>query len=255
MARFWHQGTFSPDMGLTLGQMLQTMDPKFTMPFWHYYSAAVKTEQSEFYCKRTYVKRAILAHLNKMFMGSTLSKIDDKKIKNLLSSDCWKIMAPTLVTGLKSKDYNIKKLSYIALSSYRPLKKIEQDIFATHFLLDGPVVGELFNNAWKIMEEMGQDYKRRKEVLSLLKKSPILPDELFRSYRPKKKKILVNFIADYFPEYIEYYAKTCLDYLEGKKSFSKGNPTAGCHDLFKLSAGATWPAPQTKQRYLNLPKF
>ena len=255
MTKFWHLGTLSSDMGLTMGHLLQSIDPNLEKPFWHYYKKAVKTDQSEFYCKRRHVKKAILTHLSKTIVGQNLAKISKKKIRNILSTDCWKVLESSLSAGLTSHKYNIKRLSYIALSSFRELKQEEKDLFATYFILDGPVNGYLFNIAWKTMEELGQNYTRRLKVLKKLRDAPVLPDKVFRSFRPKKKRVLANFIANYFPEYVEYYAGTCLDYLEGKKKFSKGNPTISCHDLFKLGIGQTWPSVTSKKRYISLPKL
>ena len=53
------------------------------------------------------------------------------------------------------------------------------------------------------------------------------------------------------PEYLDYYARTCLEYLEGKKVFPRGNPTLHCKELFKEAKGTPWIDPGLQARYLK----
>jgi hypothetical protein len=102
--------------------------------------------------------------------------------------------------------------------------------------MDGPVVGEKMNLAWKKIEKLGELYNKRQQILSQVKSLPQMPDKIFKDPNLPRHKAIINLFAKNFPEYLNYYGESCLNYLENKSetplNISSSFP---CHEFLKTA--------------------
>ena len=156
-----------------------------------------------------------------------------KQTQALLGPSCQKGLIPMLKKELVNEKLLHQAIFYRVLIAWKGLTRQESDFFYTIYLLRGPVVGDIFNRAWNALSSLGQNFERRKELLGRLQKQDPLEGKVFASKDQKLQRVIRRHFSQNFPEYIEYYGKTCLAYLEGKKVFPRGNPTLECDDFFE----------------------
>lgn len=244
------EGPEKADFGIKLGHLAE----KYRIPtnFWNLYSNGLKSNMANFYCNNPSVRKTLFGKLGKIINTSN-SEIEIKtNMKKIIHTECWNSFVPYLKSLLSSKNKIIKEHAYILLKLKNNLLTEEKDFYLSLNLLENPVVGSIFNEAWSTMKEIGQNYKRRQLVLQKLKKLDPLPGILFDIRDRGKKNIIIEFLAQNIPEYLNFYASTCLDYLDGKKTFPNGNPTIECHQLFKSSKEMNWIKTGLQKRYADL---
>lgn len=193
---------------------------------WKYSIQLVQHELSEFYCHKEPLKSIVL---NKLF---TLDSTGAGFEKKLVHKDCIKAVLVDIQKILASSNNQSRLMAYKLLKAYNFL---EADDITNYnilkFLASKNLSHQDIDNALKSLKVLNKSYHKRKLILESLQKQNYLPDEIFsKSHQFPPKTRLLN---RYFPEYIDLYAKTCLDYLKGEKDFINGNPTPGCHNFFK----------------------
>lgn len=231
---FWNNTPNIPittDIGVRLGEIVR----KNASPddLWSFFTRAANSPAAEFLCKKEALQTALKSKIKKILRKN----IDDLEltveIKSLANSDCWSQVIPGLEKELTSPNKEDAQVAYKVLQGRGLLGNQKKDLFLAAYLLNGPENGEFFNQAWNEFQKMGQDYKRRENILESLKKIDPLPGKVFAIEDTKKRQVLLDNLALNFPEYIDLYAKTCLAYVKGSQSFPNGNPTMECRELLK----------------------
>ena len=246
---FWYNHK-DPELGLKLGKIIQKQN--LNLETWQFYEIATKSPFSTFFCKDKNLKTALFKKTIELFNKNI---IEEKKevalLKKLAHSNCWKTFLPTLKKSLYSNQQIHREQAFKILDLKKSLSQIERDTFLTFYILKGPLIGKTFNQAWNTVRDLGQSFARRIKVIENLDRMDPLPDDIFALATPIKKKTLIKFMYKNMPEYFSLYAKTCLNYLKGKK-FKAGNPTFYCKEFFQISENNPWPSLRAKNEYKNL---
>ena len=200
---------------------------------WDYLAEILVRAEASVYCERKAVQDEFLSVMEKLGKSVDIGG----EIEKLLHPTCWKRMAPGLKKRLlensHAKSGTREEQLFNILTAKRALSEGEVDFYLALFILNGPKVGKTFNLAWNRMKMLGEDFSRRQKVLQRLAKLDPLPDALVGIPRADKRKTLLDFFSRHFPEYFNHYVKVCLNYLEGKGSHPRGNPTVRCRDFFR----------------------
>ncbi len=122
------------------------------------------------------------------------------------------------------------------MAAQNELTQEQRDLYLFVYILQTPSIGDTFNQAWSNLEMLGKDYERRMRLLKAVKRLDPLPDQLFSTFGHKKALVVTKHLAAHFPEYLDFYSRTCLNYIQGKDSFPRGNPTINCKDFYELSS-------------------
>ena len=201
----------------------------------------ITTPLGEFFCQKDHIKELLLKRLTKF----TAQPKDAKEINFFLDTKhhkkCLDKWLPSLKVGLYDKRSELHQIVFKILSSRNLLTQQEKDTYLTLFILRGPVIGETFDQAWNSLQSLGQNFDRRSNVIEVISKFDPIPDAVFASKNLEKRKVLIRELIDNLPELVNNYAKTCLDYYEGTKSFPNGNPTANCKEFFKVYSKLSKP--------------
>ena len=80
---------------------------------------------------------------------------------------------------------------------------------------------------------MSDNFSAREKVLIEIKKFDPVPDE-FLSKNKLVKKTYLRHLDKTFPEFIDYYSRTCQKYHSGTTHFPNGNPTINCKEFIKV---------------------
>lgn len=221
---------------------------------WAYASKLTNDPFSEFYCAKPIFKDVILDQIFAHF--SIPNKDNTNGIKDLnakLHKDCIKVLKPTLEELALSQDKIIRKSAFKFLNSKNLLSpKITHQYYALNFLNDHLDTSSAIDSSIDALKFLAKDINEREAFIKLLNKFERYPDELFKDlklmtqphYKYNSTKIQssnaqasakIRMLNRYFPEYIQYYTKTCLEYLnaDSAQKFPKGNPTPLCHQFFK----------------------
>ncbi|MBT4790701.1 MAG: hypothetical protein HON90_03955, partial [Halobacteriovoraceae bacterium] len=158
-------------------------------------------------------------------------------------------LAKTLKTYLKSSKIHQREAAYQNLKNQNLLTSKDEAIYQTMTLLaDKNFLDHELDLAIISMKSLGSKPKLRLEILNQLKKIDPLPGKLFIKKSSIINQAKTRVFSRYFPEYIDFYAHTCIDYLSENKIFPLGNPTPYCHDLFSMNKKINiLPATLTKQ--------
>ena len=248
--KFWNSSDKNPELGLDLAKLLQ--HHVLDKDLWEYAKATTSTEYGEFYCQRPFVQKIIVAHL-----GQFQEKLNDLKqeMDKWIHKDCWQQLEKPLRHSLSSGNPKARNFSYRLLGLRSKLTQGEKDLFLALYILEGPVVGKVFNLAWGTLKIIGQDYKRRDRLFGKLIPLDPLPGKVFGHPNIEKVKVVISFLHNNIPEYVDHYARTCINFYAGKGDFPNGNPTIECRDLLKHTVGKPWVDPGIQIRYSGLRKL
>jgi hypothetical protein len=245
---FWNSNLLkSAELGLKMVDLLKKNN--YQGDLFNFINPATTSEVSEFYCKRPEVVKILTKKIHEISLRNAIKK---KHFKKIFNQNCLVKIIPILKQELvKFSSPAMKEMFYNFLEVYSAMDQKERDFFLTLYILQGPVKGDAFNEGWNLIKILGNNYKRRQQVLSRLEKFELLPDDIFALPNVKTKRTLLSHLFKNMPEYLDYYARTCLDYLEGKKVFPRGNPTLHCKELFKEAKGTPWIEPGLQARFQN----
>ncbi len=214
---------------------------------WPYIDKFTQDTISEFYCDKPSLKNIILAKVYAL-------KENQLNIVNNIHPDCFKKVKKEITKGLFSNSETKKKRSYRLLDLKNELTPKDKSFYLlTQYLQDSKMTKTAMDMAITQLRELGENYQRREEVLKKLVKIDPLPGGIFKENKSDMAKIRI--LSRHFPEYIDNYTKTCLDYLEGNKEYTNGNPTPHCHSLFKLNPKLNLLPQNMLKRYKDAIQF
>jgi len=235
-------------LGIDLANLIKQYLPNADVGF--YYLTILLNKYAGSSCDKIELVDFFLAQFQDKNVCESSPGSCDKIIDQLTSHSCFEFMVPHLKQKLLNAQASKHKGLYLSLLyTKKYLTPSEIDFYFTSYVLDGPINGQLFNLAWNVINELGQNHKRREAVLDKFKQATALPGELFKTSNQERLKIIMSLLSKNIPEYLDYYAMTCIRYLRGETQSISGNPTPGCHDLFKKSARENWLPPHFKQAY------
>ena len=254
--QFWHLSNKDPETGYQFVQLIQKSSSQSSV--WNLLKDIVTHPMSDFYCQRplvaTQLKQKILTDFGPFITPKkTKSVLNDSQIRkrlgNFMHEKCWQSLLSSLKQSLFSEIPRHQMILHKILSAKKALNSSENDLFYALYLLQGPLIGEAFNQSWNALVHIGQNFERKMALLKALQKRDPLEGKIFASFDHNLKKTVVRHFAKHFPEYLDLYAKTCLDYREGRKTFHHGNPTIECPEFFKISQGTAWISQKLHLRF------
>ena len=249
---FWHSSNQRAELAMTLVEYLKLFtDYK---DFWGFYQKVTKSDLQEYYCPKPHLKKAIFGH-----MKNNLMEIDDKAVINRfikanIGATCWFSIVDDLKGLLFTKTPIMREFAYKILDAEEALTEVERDSFQTFYLLDNPVNGDLFNRSWATVETLGQNYGRRMNVFKYLRKLDPLPGNIFAHRIALKREAIAGLFHSNFPEYIDHYARTCVNFYTGVGKFPTGIPTLQCKELFEITKSKPWISQTLKIQYSSIKK-
>ncbi len=259
LVNFWvntPNKTKNHDLGINLAMLMSgKLEQLEHEEAWNLIYEGVQSNIGEIYCTKAPILKIIMHQIDFIILKEKNDNELRVSIKMALSADCRKGLTPALKTALRSRDPNLFETAFKVLTLLDLLTPKERDLFYALYILRGPHNGVIFNEAWSTMESLGQNFSRRVNVMGELAKLDPLPDGVFQGIDPKRTQVMMDLISKTLPEYLEHYARTCLDYLDGKGEFPNGNPTLACHDFFKIYLNLSQANGALTKRYLSRPKF
>ncbi|MBC7429415.1 MAG: hypothetical protein H7336_12430 [Bacteriovorax sp.] len=236
LSSFWYFSRKDADIGLDLAKIVELYQS--SVKTWPFYQTAVNDAISPLYCEKPDIQRAIINKLTQESFDRDFDGNYKMLIKRFIPEKCFvKIVTPlrlalqsTITNGLE------KEMAMNLLSAKNLLTKDEEDLYAVLYLLDGPVVGDKMNIAWKKVENLSSQYQKRQKLLSEIKKLPLIPDKIFMDAGLPRSKAIINLFAKNFPEYLNFYGESCVNYLENKSETS-GNIASSiqCNEFLKTA--------------------
>lgn len=200
-------------------------------------SPVILSPLAELQCRKPEVQQVVWDSLRQSWLNNVKGKAFSVLMSELAHKDCWPALVPAAheqwKTGAGSDSLT---LSYLLLKSQQALTPLEADLFYVHYLLGSPARGETFNLAWNRVQQMAEQPSQREAVMNVLKQWHPLPGQLFMDLDTAKRRTVARHLQRYFPEYLDFYARTCVDFFGGKRRFPQGNPATNCHELFDLAA-------------------
>ncbi|MCY4644610.1 MAG: hypothetical protein OXB88_08330 [Bacteriovoracales bacterium] len=239
---YFNQGAKLPEESLAYLNLLKNRPRPLPHSTFTYVKSLLKDPKQAEYCHRPLVKSALFERLLKM-RSLSLSNLKIW-IKQHIDSSCFKNLATSLKKDLRSTNFTDAVFAFDLLYAGSHLSSIEKDVFLMRHYLEKTKKGARLNLAWNTLKSLSRDFERRKRVLEELKTLDPLPDQLFGEPPSSKKNVFIDHLVHHFPEYLNHYSKTCLLYLEGKKSFPNGNPTIHCHRFMEEASGKNWISSQ-----------
>jgi hypothetical protein len=185
-------------------------------------------------CEKDVVKKMLWSYLED-FMSNPENdnpKLIELHIATNISKECFQNFAKSVLLEKIKTAQEGHEMAFRLLDVKKLLDTEERNQYLALYLLKGPINGPIFNQAWNALKLLKKDYPTRQKLLTELLKNDPLPGEMFSLADLSRRKVLMGHFYENFPEYMDQYARVCLDFLQGKKSFPNGNPTIGCDDLF-----------------------
>ncbi len=217
------------ELAKKLSIILRQKDPKSNItPF---LSVIGHDDYALYHCKKPWIQSEIFSLVTEPLRMEEEDKLK-KVLNNLVGKECWKSLRPIVHQALIRGPGLKQDYAFALLKSRGDLSQEWMDFYYTSYFLGSPVPGNKLNASWNTIKELGQNFNRRVKVLNKLKKLDPLPGKLFSLIDNGKKNTLIKYFKKNFPEYIDHYSKTCLNYLQGTVSFANGNPTPDCDNLF-----------------------
>lgn len=213
---FWYFSKKDADTGLDLAVILETNGS--TLNRWPFYMPAVKDSIANFYCQKPNVQSAVMKKIYEETYNSDFDGHYKPLVERLVSDKCF----DELITPLKATLTSInssgldKEMAMNLLEAKAKLTNEEKDLYAILYLLDGPVVGDKMNIAWKKVEALNDSFHKRQQLMSEIKKLSIIPDKIFKDPTLPRHKAIINLFAKNFPEYLDYYGSACVKFLKNE---------------------------------------
>lgn len=158
-----------------------------------------------------------------------------KKVLREFHEECLNSLYPKIKKALKTGANHSEIDLLPLLKAFKQLSPHEEAIIHISYLLENPVSGDLFNKSWTTMIMLKERGRLRDTVLEDLKNRRHLPDKIFSLPDKRKKHTIARELKKSLPEYLDFYAKNCLAYYNGKTSFPYGNPTKNCFNFLEIA--------------------
>ncbi|MBY0517102.1 MAG: hypothetical protein K2P81_09350 [Bacteriovoracaceae bacterium] len=215
-------------------------------------SPVIHSSLAEFQCKKPEVQNVVKSKLMSEWKANYKPVSFTQILKTVAHESCWKALVESShgqwAHGASEDELH---LSYLLLKAENALTPLEQDLFYINYLLSAPSRGEIFNMAWNRLQELSRDSQRREKILDALKGWSPLPGGLFADLDLAKRNAIARLFQKNFPEYIDHYALTCIDYYGGKKRFPDGNPALNCRELFEIGQSIHDLLPESSVKLFN----
>ena len=246
---FWEVDRQEPDLA---GRLLALLSPRFPLSVPQIENPAhraralvtplfilkpvIRSPLAELQCKKAEVQQVVWESLRQQWLNNLKEKSFSAVLNEIAHRDCWPALVPAAhAQWLAGADSDTLTLSYLLLKSQQALTPLEKDLFQVHYLLGSPARGETFNLAWNRIQELAGLPLQREAIMDVLRKWHPLPGNLFMDLDQAKRRTVARHLQRYFPEYLDFYARTCVDFFGGKRRFPQGNPATNCHELFELA--------------------
>lgn len=259
LSSFWYFSKKDPDIGLDLAKIVELYPS--SVKTWPFYQTAVNDKINSLYCEKPDIQRAIIGKLTEESFDRDFDGNYNNLIKRFIPDKCFaKVVSPLRLALQSSITSGLdKELAMNILSARGLLTKEEEDLYAVLYLLDGPVVGDKMNLAWKKVEDLSSQFQKRQKILAEIKKLPLIPDKIFTDASMPRNKAIINLFAKNFPEYLNYYGESCVNYLENKNETS-GNIASSvqCNEFLKTaravkkSEKTEWVTDSVESKYSGL---
>jgi hypothetical protein len=218
--------------------------------YWKFLIPTIQEKQNNT-CQQENIKNTMRSiHYTTLSTPSWDIKLDT--INNLVSENCWTHLKTIYQDDLKSSPIAIAEMSFKALASAKKLDSQYRNLYYLRFFLEKSTTGEDLNLAWNTLIQLSNNKSERDELLKLVKSLDPIPDQLFSLEDQQKRNVLVKHLGSHFPEFIDFYTKTCLGYLDGSQQYPRGNPTIHCNKLLEEQEFQSLLVPGTKLKYDRL---
>lgn len=233
----------SKSLGIKVSKLLYLQGIKSKLI--DYVLPMANSELSEFYCGKKPTSNILIDHLFK-----------DKNFHSLINKDCLKKLIPTLNKNLlMSNSPLLRNHTYKLLSKTNNLKTEFKEKYLIIQLL------EAFNlepkqtiESFSILKRLSKNSSRRERMVSFLKKQIPLYGKVFKMEN-KSAKAIIKGLTRNIPEYIDYYASTCLGHLDASLSTPGGNPATYCHEFFIKAQKLNFIPKAKIDRYKKIMKY
>lgn len=187
-----------------------------------------------------------------------IKKISEDKAKNQKSNErienyVGKSCALKMYEATKDQLFEAKRMNRLDLyeyfKSHNFIQKDDEELFFITFTLDSPEIGDTLNRAWNFIQTLAENYPKRMALMERIKKLKTLPGEtVFQGPTYDRHKAIIKLFKANFPEYLDFYAESCLKTLNGG---SEGLPVVkSCHEFLQLNdIDAKW-----REQYRGLKK-
>ncbi|MBF0207253.1 MAG: hypothetical protein HQK53_10230 [Oligoflexia bacterium] len=217
----------------------------------------MNSEISSLLCNDALVKSHLLKHLYNLAQTEENQKKFREAVFKQVNIDCLLVIKndikEIIYRGLSPASE--QSFAYRLLTSFDEISKEENELLLTLHLLGGPINDGVFNLSWNNLRQLGQNHRKREKVFISIKKLNALPGKIFATLNQQRKNVILEHIYNNFPEYLEFYAQTCINYLSGEGRFPDGNPTPNCKEFFDSAINQKKPWPQNylkdKYRYIK----
>lgn len=252
ISQFWPKSNRDPETGYRITELLYSVRPK--MDLWSILRDVVSHPLSRYYCHRDIVAEKMIQHYFLEIDEKWPNKNITQKLNLELHGDCWAKVAPKLKDFIFNGPTYYRNLVYRMLSSKNAIDQTMEDRFLTLYLLDNPSPGYVFNRAWNTLKSLADDPIRRQSIMAFLQKRDPLPGAIFASSDQTLKDNIIKLFNENFSEYLSHYAKTCLSYLQGIRTYPNGNPTIQCDDFFASNKKENWVGQTLQMKYSGIKK-
>lgn len=253
---FWLFSKKDPDLGLDLAKIVEEAGSSFET--WPFYSTAINDSVAVLYCQRPPVRNAIFRQLAKESFAPQFDGNYSQLIKHLVHEKCFTQIIPALKTSIEGEETNglEKELAMNILSSQKALTDDEENYFSVLYLLSGPVVGEKMNVAWRRIENLSENYKKRQLIIEKIKQLEFIPEKIFKDPQGARNKAIIALFAKSFPEYLNFYGESCIRYLEKKGAEPPNNIRSSltCTQFLKTAKDVNWISESLQLKFSALKK-
>ncbi len=201
---------------------------------------------AELQCQKAEFQEILWSKL-KTEWSSELNPQGLHKILNIhAAKDCWKKLIPK-AQGLISQGGLTEetRLAYEFLKNLAALNSPSIEFYSLNYLLGYPVKGELFNHSWATLGKLAKNVSKRESLMQQIQLWERLPGEVFTQNDEIKKRAVLRHISQNFPNYVDFYAHTCLNFYTGNKKYPQGNPALHCKEFFNTAKSAENALPQS----------
>jgi hypothetical protein len=181
---------------------------------------------------------------SKLFLTSiaqaTLALLKSSKVQDLslfevrlaqdMNRGCWEAIREKFMQAFFDGTSKERLELYPLLIQDRSLPPEKMDALFVFYLLDGDQVDPMLAWSYSRLKILAGEFKARERIMNYFYLQSFLPDEFAVKLEGQKISFMLESFNRYFPEYLNHYFKTCLQYLKGGQ-FPKGNPTAHCQIL------------------------
>ena len=232
---YWEADPTDPDTAIKMVELTQKFAPQNeTFDYWPWLKIALNSPLSEFYCKRDQINDLLWNKIRIEWIKVNKEGSFPQKLKSLFHADCMPGFSKYASQKLNPPNTALdREQAFAILNGQKKMTKTDKDLFYLYFLMDNPSQGETFNYAWGSLQKLGKSSKQRDELMKIIKSSQTLPDETMNSMDEGKRRVVLKEIHRQFPEFLQYYGQSCLNYISGKKKYESGNPTLYCRQIIK----------------------